>query len=69
MIFTLICIAVSIIEALVDFNPLSIPSYRDLQNPNNGENSYVDPSSYAYVIFRPFDGNNVNSEEISSNNI
>lgn len=62
-------LAAPIIEAPADSDPLLTPPYRDLRNPNAGDNSYVDPPSYTDVIFSPFDGNDVNGIESSSKSI
>uniref|UniRef100_A0A2N9J5C7 Uncharacterized protein n=1 Tax=Fagus sylvatica TaxID=28930 RepID=A0A2N9J5C7_FAGSY len=41
-------------------DPLLLPPpYRDLQNPNVPESSYIEPPAYADVIFSPFDGDTV----------
>lgn len=54
-----------------DSDPLLAPSpYRDLRNPNapdnNGNNhSYIEPPSYADVIFSPFDESNSAVNEIN----
>ncbi|GAY37758.1 hypothetical protein CUMW_031490 [Citrus unshiu] len=54
-----------------DSDPLlAPPPYRDLRNPNapdnNGNNqSYIEPPSYADVIFRPFDETNPAVNEIN----
>ncbi|KAM6578358.1 hypothetical protein CsatB_030195 [Cannabis sativa] len=56
-----------VVVTSVDSDPLlAPPSYRDFQNPGPAiasaapDNSYLDPPSYADVIFSPFDGNNFN---------
>ncbi|KAK9279964.1 hypothetical protein L1049_013648 [Liquidambar formosana] len=50
-----------IVVTPADTDPLlSPPMYRDLRNPNAAENSYLEPPSYADVIFSPFEGDNGN---------
>ncbi|KAK6927148.1 Sorting nexin Vps5-like, C-terminal, partial [Dillenia turbinata] len=44
---------------LEEEDPLVIPPrFQDIRSPNARDNSYVDPPSYADVIFSPFDGSN-----------
>lgn len=66
----------SILVTPADSDPLLAPSpYRDLRSPNapdnnNNHSSYIEPPSYADVIFSPFDetntGNEINGVESSN---
>ncbi|OVA07834.1 Phox homologous domain [Macleaya cordata] len=44
------------------------PSYKDHKNPNFSDNSYLEPPSYADVIFSPFGSENGDSNGIESPN-
>lgn len=45
---------------------LSPPQYLDIRNPNASDSSHVEPTSYADVIFSPFEGENGHDVESSS---
>ncbi|KAI4305386.1 hypothetical protein L6164_028756 [Bauhinia variegata] len=50
-----------IVATPADTDPLlSPPHFHEFANPNAPDNSYIEPPSYADVIFSPFDGNNAN---------